>query len=105
VSYVDNATRGFLANYKSGLRWPHCGSGDTETNAVAHVLPVVVMRAGRPGFLRDAEAAIRVVQDNDDAVAFGMTFARVRIMLGCRVRNYAVGVRVAYQISLSMTCS
>lgn len=80
MSYVDNATRGFLANYKSGLRWPHCGSGDTETNAVAHVLPVVVMRAGRPGFLRDAEAAIRVVQDNDDAVAFGMTFARVRIM-------------------------
>jgi hypothetical protein len=42
------------------------------------------MRAGRPNFYRDAEAAIRVVQDNDDAVAFGMTFARIleRVILG-----------------------
>ncbi len=42
--------------------FPHTGAGDTETNAVAHVLPVVAMRAGRPDFLADAEAAIRVVQ-------------------------------------------
>ena len=65
VSYVDNATKGFLGNYRSGKRFPHTGAGDTETNAVAHVLPVVVMRAGRPGFLQDAEDAIRIVQDND----------------------------------------
>ena len=47
--------QGFLANVRAGRRWPHTGAGDTETNAVAHVLPVVVMRAGRPHFLRDAE--------------------------------------------------
>lgn len=77
VSYVDNATLGFLANVGAGRRWPHTGAGDTETNAVAHVLPVVAMRAGRDGFLEAAEAAIRVVQDNEEAVAFGLTFARM----------------------------
>ena len=84
VSYVDNATKGLLHNVANGKKWPHTGAGDTETNAVAHVLPVVAMRAGRPNFYRDAEAAIRVVQDNDDAVAFGMTFARIleRVILG-----------------------
>lgn len=83
-SYYDNATKGFLANVAAGQKWPHTGDGDTETNAVAHVLPVVVMRAGRPSFLQDAEAAIRIVQDNDDAVAFGLTFARIleRVILG-----------------------
>ena len=84
VSYVDNATKGFLKNVQAGRKFPHTGAGDTETNAIAHVLPVVAMRAGRPGFYRDAEAAIRVVQDNDDAVAFGMTYARIleRVILG-----------------------
>jgi len=83
-SYYDHATKDFLANYAAGKRWPHTGGNDSETNAVAHVLPVAVMRAGRPGFLRDAEAAIRIVQDNDDAVAFGLTFARIleRVILG-----------------------
>jgi hypothetical protein len=41
-SYYDNATKGFLANVAAGRTWPHTGDGDTETNAVAHVLPVVV---------------------------------------------------------------
>lgn len=84
VSYVDNATKGFLKNVEAGHVWPHTGAGDTETNAIAHVLPIVVMLAGTRNFLRDAEAAIRVVQDNPDAVAFGMTFARIleRVILG-----------------------
>ena len=87
VSYLDNATKGFLENVAAGARFPHTGAGDTETNAVAHVLPVVVMRAGREDFLEEAEAAIRVVQDNDDAVAFGMTFARMleKVILGTPV--------------------
>jgi hypothetical protein len=71
VSYYDNATKGFLENVRAGHRFPHTGAGDTETNAVAHVLPVVAMRAGRPNFYRDAEAAIRVVQDNDGEVLRG----------------------------------
>jgi hypothetical protein len=42
------------------------------------------MLAGKPNLLTDAEAAIRVVQDNDDAVAFGLLFARMleRVILG-----------------------
>jgi len=45
------------------------------------------MKAGRAGFLKDAEDAIRLVQDNDDAVAFGLTFARIleRVILGDEV--------------------
>ena len=72
-SYYDHATKGFLENVRKGRKFPFTGAGDTETNAVAHVLPVVAMRAGRPNFIRDAELAIRVVQDNEDAVAFGLT--------------------------------
>ena len=88
-SYYDNATKGFLENVRAGRTFPHTGNGDTETNAVAHVLPVVAMRAGRPHFLRDAELAIRVVQDNDDAVAFGMTFARIleAVILGSSIED------------------
>ena len=87
LSYYDNATKGFLQNVRAGRTFPHTGAGDTETNAVAHVLPIVVMRAGRSNFLRDAELAIRVVQDNDDAVAFGMTFARIleAVILGSSI--------------------
>ena len=48
VSYVDNATKGFLKNVQAGRKFPNTGAGDTETNAIAHVLPVVAMRAGRP---------------------------------------------------------
>ena len=94
VSYIDNATRGFLNNVAAGQKFPHTGAGDTETNAVAHVISVVAMRAGRPGFLADAEAAIRIVQDNDDAVAFGMTFARMleRVILGSTVEDAILGV-------------
>ncbi|KAH8066113.1 ADP-ribosylglycohydrolase [Aureococcus anophagefferens] len=76
-SYVDTATREFLANYAAGRRYPRAGGEDAETNAVAHVLPVAAARAGFDDFLESCEAAIRVVQDNDDAVAFGLAFARI----------------------------
>lgn len=86
-SYYDQATKKFLANIAAGKKWPHTGDDDAETNAVAHVLPVVVMRAGKPGFLADAEAAIRVVQDNDEAVAFGLLYARIleKVILGSTI--------------------
>ena len=40
-------------------------------------------------------AAIRVVQDNDDAVAFGLTFARIleRVILGDTVANAIASVQ------------
>eukprot|EP00729_Bicosta_minor_P016179 gene16179-29351_t len=86
ASYYDNATKGFLDSPKK--------LGDTETNAVAHVLPVVILRAGKPGFLKDAEAAIRIIQDTDEAVAFGMTFARIleRVILGDGIQQAIVNV-------------
>ena len=76
-SYVDRATTEFLVNYGAGRRPPFCGGDDAETNAVAHVLPVAAARAGFDDFLESCEAAIRVVQDNEDAVAFGLAFARI----------------------------
>lgn len=87
TSYMDLASTQFLAHFNAGRRWPHTGGDDAETNAVAHVLPVAAMRAGRPNFLRDCEDAIRVVQNNDDAVAFGLTFARMleAVILGASV--------------------
>jgi ADP-ribosylglycohydrolase len=97
TSYYDNATKGFLANVYAGNLWPNTGAGDTETNAVAHVLPLVAMRAGRPDFLQDAENVIRVVQNNQDAVAFGLTFARLleRVILGDSVPDAITNVSKA----------
>ncbi|KAH8083974.1 ADP-ribosylglycohydrolase [Aureococcus anophagefferens] len=70
---------------------------DAETNAVAHVLPVAAARAGFDDFLESCEAAIRVVQDNDDAVAFGLAFARIleAVILGSTVDDAVRDVREA----------
>ena len=65
-----------MVNVGKGQVWPHSGGGDTETNAVAHALPVVAMLAGHPEMLQAVNNAVRVTQDNDAAAAFGLTFAR-----------------------------
>lgn len=75
--YWDASTKGFIANYEAGRRWPHVGANDTQANAVVHMIPVVAALTGRPGMLDAVEEAIRVTQNTDDAVAFGMAAARV----------------------------
>ena len=40
-------------------------------------MPVVALYAGHPDMIYEVEDAIRVSQDNEDAVAFGCAFARI----------------------------
>ena len=49
-------------NVAAGRVWPDCGAGDTETNAVAHALPVAAALAGTPGMLAAVERVVRVTQ-------------------------------------------
>lgn len=75
--YWDGSTKKFVENYEDGQRWPHVGAIDSQANAIAHMVPVVAALAGQDGMLAEVEKAIRVTQDTDDAVAFGLAAARV----------------------------
>jgi len=77
--YLDGSTKGFLSNYKAGLRWPHVGANDSQGNAIVHMVPLVAALAGIPGsrMLEQVESLIRVTQNNDQAVAQGLAGARI----------------------------
>lgn len=75
--YWDGSTKGFIANYQAGKRYPHVGANDTQGNAIVHMVPIVAALAGKPGMLGEVEKLIRVTQDTDKAVAFGLAGARV----------------------------
>jgi len=75
--YWDGSTKGFVTNYQAGKRWPHVGASDTQANAIVHMVPVVAALADQPNLLEEVEILIRVTQDTDKAVAFGLAAARV----------------------------
>lgn len=102
VCYHDTCTRGFVANMRSGRAWPRCGANDDQDEAITHLIPVVALLAGRPEMLERCVDAVRVIQNTDRAVAFGLAAARIleAILLGAimlilmRTRS---GVRVIYR--------
>ena len=49
---------------------------DHQMDCVAKLAPLVAMYAGREDLLQKAEAATRVTQDDDIAVAVGRAYAR-----------------------------
>ena len=56
---------------------PTCGANDTQANAIAHMPAVVARFAGTATLLERVAAVIRVTQDTEDAVAFGLAAARI----------------------------
>jgi hypothetical protein len=68
---------GYMRNVNSGMNWPRCGTSDSQIDSCVKIVPVVAMYAGHEDMLLEVEDAIRVSQDNEDAVAFGLGFARV----------------------------
>lgn len=82
--YWDGSTKQFIANYMAGKRWPHVGANDTQANAMVHMIPIVAAHADQSHLLDEVETLIRVTQNTDDAVAFGLAAARVlrQIILG-----------------------
>jgi ADP-ribosylglycohydrolase len=75
--YKDGSTKEFLKNVASGLNYPKCGGNDTQANAVAHMPLVVAKFAGQADLLDQVEHLIRVTQNTNDAVAFGLAGARI----------------------------
>jgi hypothetical protein len=82
--YHDGSTKGFIANEKAGSHWPVCGANDTQANAIAHMPAVVARYAGSPDVLDRVAALVRVTQNTDQAVAFGLGAARIleKVILG-----------------------
>lgn len=69
---------GFLENVqKKGRAWPRCGSNDAQADCFVKVVPVVALYAGTKQMLEMVEAAIRVTQNHEQAVVFGLAAARI----------------------------
>lgn len=83
----DHALIKFVANMKkedqSG-RWPECGADDDQSHLLMKVVPVTCRYAGSDKLAAMVERAIRVHQNNDRAVAFGVVSSRIleAVLLG-----------------------
>jgi len=88
----DHATLDFAANMEkadgSG-KWPACGADDDQAHCYMKVVPVTVMYAGKPECAAKVAECIRVHQNNDRAVAFGLAASRIleAVLLGASLED------------------
>ena len=76
--YQDASTKEFVSNVAAGQHWPTCGGNDNQADAIVHMMLAVALHAGNTtAVLAAAETVIRVTQNTDDAVAFGLAAARI----------------------------
>jgi ADP-ribosylglycohydrolase len=76
--YFDASTKEFVANVEAGDNWPNCGGNDNQADALAHIIPVIALLGGNTTeMLATCDTVIRVTQNTDEAVAFGLAGARV----------------------------
>ena len=67
-----------IEKYEAGKRGAECGHDkDFQANCFAKAPLLVARYGGQPDFLQHCEAAIRVQQNNDDAVRWGLAGAQV----------------------------
>lgn len=66
-----------MNNVNAGMRWPRSGTSDSQADCFVKIVPAVARYAGHPDMLLEVEDVIRVSQDNEDAVAFGLAAARI----------------------------
>jgi ADP-ribosylglycohydrolase len=71
----DGAIKAFVENVKAGKTYPECGADDNQAICYMKVVPVTCLYAGKPELKQKVEEAIRVHQNNDVAVAFGVASA------------------------------
>lgn len=96
--YFDASTKEFVSKVAGGAAWPSCGGNDDQADAVAHVVPVVALLGGNTSrMLAAADTVIRVTQNTDNGVAFGLAAARVleKILVGGMSGAAAVAAAVA----------
>lgn len=76
----------FLERLQEGGGYLDSGGEDDQAECFIKTLPLVAAGAGQPQLLELVEDAIRITQDNDAAVAYGVTAARLlsAVVLGNR---------------------
>ena len=75
-----------------------CGADDNQVSAIAKLPPLVALYAGQDKLLDGVEAAVRVTNNNNEAVAYARVGAKVMeaAMLGANVpRALAAGLEVS----------
>ena len=77
--YVDKPTRHLLdARARLTASAPFDQGADDDQNVTpSRLAPLVVLRLGHPALMLDVDAITRVLQDNDRAVAYACTHARL----------------------------
>lgn len=83
----DHALTTFIENMKKpdgAGKWPNCGADDDQAHIYMKVIPIVSRFAGSPQLVDKLTQAIRVHQNNEKAIAFGIVAGRLleAIILG-----------------------
>jgi len=80
----NGCTRKFVEQRKAGAKYPECGADDSQASCFIKAVVVTVRYFGKPELMQKVEEAIRTHQNNDLAVLYGQTAARMleRVILG-----------------------
>ncbi|CAB9507790.1 ADP-ribosylglycohydrolase [Seminavis robusta] len=73
----DHALTTFIDNIKADKKFPECGADDDQAHIYMKVVPVVARYHGKPDLVDRLSQAVRVHQNNQKAVAFGIAAARI----------------------------
>lgn len=87
---LDHALTQLVENVKEkGKKFPESGADDNQAHCFIKAIPVACIYAGKPELSNKVEEAIRVHQNNDMAVAFGVASARLLevVLLGGNIPN------------------
>lgn len=88
--YRNASVRHFVTAYEEGKRGFECGHPtDHQANCFAKAAMVVARYAGRPELPAMVEAAVRVQQNNDEAVKYGLAGALLleKVVLGSTLES------------------
>ena len=70
-------TTQFVESRKAGAKYPKCGADDSQAGSLIKAIVVTARYFGRPELLEKVEQAIRVHQNDDLAVQFGLAIAEI----------------------------
>ena len=104
----DHALTTFMENMKKpedAGKWPNCGADDDQAHIYMKIVPVVSRYAGSPEMVDKLTQAIRVHQNNEKAIAFGIVAGRLleAVVLGAPLEEAleTVQMNVAEELTSS----
>ena len=105
----DHAIKVFVENMdkpdKSG-QWPNCGADDSQAHCFIRVVPVTILYAGSAEREAKVEEAIRVGQNNDVAVKFGLAASGILndVLLGKTLAEAVSEAKGRAQADAEVSC-